>query len=86
MNLPPPKFKGYGLTGHYEVFEITTFAAFPVIFPDLPFFFSPPQLGPFFVLKFVRSWGISSTVSKVRIDRKVLSKNKKWPLIAVNGR
>ena len=40
--------------------------------------------GPFFVLKFVRSRGISSTVSKVRIDRKVLFKQKKgryWPLM-----
>ena len=55
-----------------------------------------PQLGPFFVLKFVRSrvWGqISLTASKVLSDREVQCKHKKmagnsrqWPLIAVNGR
>ena len=30
--------------------------------------------------------GISSTISKVRSDRKVLFKHKNGPLIAVNGR
>ena len=49
-------------------------------------FFSRPQFGPFFVLKFLRSRGLSSTVSKVRSDRKVLFEQKHGPLIAVNGR
>ena len=44
--------------------------------------FLRPQLGLFFVLKFARSRGISSTVYKVRIDRKVLFKQK----MAVNSR
>ena len=38
--------------------------------------FTRPQLGPFFVLKFVRSRGISSTVSKVSSDRKAVFKHK----------
>ena len=42
-----------------------------------------PQLRPFFVLKFVRSRGeISSTVSKVLSDRKVMFNTK----MAVNSR
>ena len=45
-----------------------------------------PQLGPFFVLKFLRSRGLSSTVSKVRSDCKVLFEQKNGPLIAANGR
>ena len=48
--------------------------------------FTRPQLGAFFVLKFLRSRGLSSTVSKVRSDRKVLFEQKNGPLIAVNGR
>ena len=48
--------------------------------------FTRPQLGPFFVLKFLRSRGLSSTVSKVHSDRKVLFEQKNGPLIAVNGR
>ena len=44
------------------------------------------QLGPFFVLKFLRSRGLSSTVSKVHSDRKVLFEQKNGPLMAVNGR
>ena len=36
--------------------------------------------------KFLRSRGLSSTVSKVRSDRKVLFEQKNGPLIAINGR
>ena len=43
-------------------------------------FFARPQLGPLFVLKFVRSRGIFSTVSKVRSDRTVLFKHKNGPV------
>ena len=49
-------------------------------------FLAWPQLGPFFVLKFLRSRGLSSTVSKVRSDCKVLFEQKNGPLIAVNSR
>ena len=45
-----------------------------------------PNWGPFFVLKFLRSRVLSSTVSKACSDRKVLFEQKNGPLIAVNGR
>ena len=46
-----------------------------------------PQLGPFFVLKFVRSRVLGralSTVPRSLGTVKVLFENKKWPLMAVN--
>ena len=39
-----------------------------------------PTWGLFFVLKFLRSRGISSTVSKVRSERKVLFEQKNGPV------
>ena len=51
-------------------------------------FLTRPQLEPFFVLKFLRSRGLSSTVSKGRSDLKVLFEQKMaplMPLMAVNG-
>ena len=50
-----------------------------------PLYYAAP-IGALFVLKFVRSRGISSTASKVRSDRRLLFKHKMGPLIAVNGR
>ena len=52
--------------------------------------FTRSQLGPFFVLKFVRSWGFGARFlqpfPKSLVTVKAYSNTKKWPVIAVNGR
>ena len=59
-------------------------------------FFTRPQLGPCFVLKFVRSRGFGSRflqpfaksllTAKCYSNTKMAVNSRKWPLIAVNGR